>query len=134
MHAVAEPLANGGHSLLSMGKLRPADIIPCLSHELSQLKLNLLLSPCQLQLSHRINKNSKALNTALLLFYLPRIQRHSWLIEYPAQSTQVRTFLYCRLCNWSVMSIFSFRLASDSSRGPTCYPTNPSCAVPSHAL
>jgi hypothetical protein len=109
MHAVAEPLANSGHSLLRMGELRPADIIPCPSHELSQLKLNLLLNPCQLQLSHRINKNSEALNTALLLFYPPRIQRRFWLIEYPAQSTQVRTFPYCRLSSWSVMSFFFFQ-------------------------
>jgi hypothetical protein len=111
MHAVAEPLSNGGHSLLSMGELRPADIIPCLSHELSQLKLIFFPNPCQLQVRHRINKNSEsqALNTALLLFYPPRIRRHFWLIGYPAQSTQVRTFPYRRLRSWSVMSFFFFR-------------------------
>ena len=63
VHAVATSLPNSGHSLLSTG-----EFCPCLSHALSRLKLNPLLNHFQLQLKHRISKNSKALNTALLLF------------------------------------------------------------------
>jgi hypothetical protein len=69
VHAVAASLPNSGHSLLSMGEFYPANI-PCPSHGLSQLKLNLLLNPYQLKLRHRIIKNC----------------------EYPAQPTQVSTF------------------------------------------
>jgi hypothetical protein len=103
--AVAASLPNSGHSLLSMTAIYPADI-PYPSQELSQLKLNPLLDPRQLQLRHRLNKISEAFNTTLLVFYPPRIRRHLWLIEYPAQSTQVRKFPYrCDRC-WSVTSLF----------------------------
>ena len=74
VHAVVASLPNSGHPLLSMGDFYPADI-PCPLYELSQLKLNLLLNLCQLQLRHRINKHSGVPNTALLLFYLARIRQ-----------------------------------------------------------
>ena len=70
VHTVATSLPNNSHSLLSMGEF----CIPCPSHDLSQLKLNLLLNPCQLQLRHRINKNGEAPSTTLLLSYPPRIR------------------------------------------------------------
>jgi hypothetical protein len=106
VHAVAASLPDSGHSHPNMGEFFPADI-RCLSHGLSQLKPKIFLNPRQSQLRRRIN--SEALNTELRLFYPgppPRIRRHFWLVEYPAQSTQVRTFPYHRDRSWSVMSFF----------------------------
>jgi hypothetical protein len=107
VHAVVTSPPNSGHSLLSMGEFYPADI-PCPSHQLPQLRLNILLNRCQLILKHRINlnKNCEALNTALLLFYPSKIRQPFWLAEYPAQTTHVCTFPYRRDRSWSVMSFF----------------------------
>jgi hypothetical protein len=117
VRAVAVSLPNSGHPLPSMGMFCSANI-PCPSRKLLQLKLNLLLNPCQLQLRHRISKNIEALNTALLLFYPPRIRRHLWLIECPAQSTRVRTFRYPRYRSWSVMCfVFPFQTRPQYQQG-----------------
>jgi hypothetical protein len=115
-----------------MGEFFPADI-RCLSHGLSQLKPKNFLNPRQSQLRHRIN--SEALNTEFRLFYPgppPRIRRHFWVIEYPAQSTQVRTFPYHRDRSWSVMSFFlpdsppiSLVAARDQLATPAVHPPMP---------
>ena len=118
IHAVAASLQvpTSGHSPLSMGDLCFANI-PCPSHQLSQLKLNLVLNPCRLQVGQRINKDSEALNTTS-----PRIRRHFWLIEFSKRSTQVRTLAYHRNQCWSVTSSFSFQTLLRSQQGTNLLP------------
>lgn len=77
------------------------------------------------------------LNTALLLFCPPRTRRHFWPIEYPAQSTQVRTFSYHGDSIWSVTSSFlrgSPRIvAGDRLAAPAVhYPPLPPSPISTH--